>query len=87
MALTEAISGAKEAVGGAKEGYRGSTECQRASKEDQRASTEHLQRLYRASTEDQRGISSVFNAVREIEYEGSMWSEKLNTDDQCGQRN
>jgi hypothetical protein len=70
-----------------KENQRGSTEALQSAKEPLRRIKEHLQSLYRASTEDQRGISSVFNAVREIEYRGSMWPEKLNTENQCGQRN
>jgi hypothetical protein len=65
-----------EGVGQPKRLLRGSTEAIGIAKEDQRASTEAL-----------RGISSVFNMVKKIKYRRSMWFTKLNTENQCGQRN
>jgi hypothetical protein len=70
--LNDTARGCRAAKEALKRIYRGSKRI----KEDQRASTEAL-----------RGISSVFNMARKIEYRGSMWPEKLNTANQCGQRN
>jgi hypothetical protein len=76
-----------EGVGQPKRLLRGSTEAIGIAKED-------LQSLHRGSKRHilciqygQKNQIQRINVVYKIEYGESMWSEKLNTENQCGQRN